>query len=92
MTGSNTNSNVTMGALQVETAVALGLGPGLIAASQTVGGALGAGVSPDKVALGSAIAGVPDRQADIYLKALPYSMGVTIVLALEVMLLANLFR
>ena len=92
MTGSNTNSNVTMGALQVETAAALGLAPALIAASQSVGGALGAGISPDKVALGSAIAGVPDQQADIYVRALPYTLIVVAVLAIEVLILATLTR
>jgi lactate permease len=37
MTGSNTNSNVAMGVLQVQTAAALGLAPALIAAAQSVG-------------------------------------------------------
>jgi lactate permease len=92
MTGSNTNSNVTMGALQVETAAALGLAPALIAASQTVGGSLGAGVSPDKVALGAAIAGVPDDQAKIYVTALPYTAIVVAVLAVEVLILSTLAR
>jgi lactate permease len=92
MTGSNTNSNVTMGALQVETAAALGLTPALIAASQTVGGSLGAGVSPDKVALGSAVAGVPNQQGDIYVRALPYTVIVVSVLAVEVLVLSLLAR
>lgn len=57
--------------VQIETAAALGLAPALIAASQTVGGAVSTGISPDKVASGSAIAGVPDQQEDIYIRALP---------------------
>ena len=92
MTGSNTNSNVTMGVLQVETAVALGLAPGLIAAAQTVGASLGAGVSPDKVALGSAVAGVPYRQTEIYMLALPYALIAVAVLAVEVAILAAVTR
>lgn len=88
MTGSNTNSNVTMGALQVETAAALGLTLPLIAAAQTVGGSLGAGVSPDKAAIGAAVAGVAGQEAAISLKALPYTFAAVALVALEVFILA----
>ena len=90
MTGSNTNSNVTMGLLQLETALALGLPPVLIAAAQTVGGALGSGVSPDKAVLGSAVAGTPGREAAITRRAVPYSLVIVGIVGVEVFVLASL--
>ena len=53
MTGSNTNSNVVFGQLQLETAVTLGLSVALILASQTTGGAIGSLFAPAKVIVGS---------------------------------------
>ncbi len=90
MTGSNTNSNVTMGLLQLETAIALGLPPVLIAAAQTVGGSLGSGVSPDKAVLGAAIAGTPGREAVITRRALPYTFVIVGAVGIEVLVLAAL--
>ncbi len=90
MTGSNTNSNVTMGLLQLETAIALGLPPVLIAAAQTVGGALGSGVSPDKAVLGAAVAGTTGREAAITRRALPYSLVIVGLVGIEVVVLAAL--
>ncbi|HET6447241.1 MAG TPA: L-lactate permease, partial [candidate division Zixibacteria bacterium] len=52
MTGSNTNSNVVFGSLQLETAVSLGLATALILASQTAGGAIGSLFAPAKVIVG----------------------------------------
>lgn len=53
MTGSNTNSNVVFGGLQMETAVALGLSTTWILAAQTAGGAIGSAFAPAKVIVGS---------------------------------------
>jgi lactate permease len=89
LTGSNTSSNITMGALQVETAAALGTAPALIAAAQTVGGALGAGVSPDKAAIGASVGGVMGQEATIMRRALPYSVAVALVVGIEVLILAH---
>jgi lactate permease len=90
MTGSNTNSNIMMGALQVETAVGLGIAPVLIAAAQTVGGSLGSGISPDKSVIGATVAGVQGNEGRITRTALPYGLiGVTVV-GLQVLILAML--
>jgi lactate permease len=89
MTGSNTNSNVAMGGLQIETAAALGLAPALIAAAQSVGGSLGAGVSPDKAAIGAAAAGTVGQEAVIWRIALPYSLIAAGVVGLEVLALSQ---
>jgi lactate permease len=88
MTGSNTNSNVTMGLLQLETALALGLPPVLIAAAQTVGGSIGAGISPDKAVIGAAVAGTAGREAAIARRALPYGLAITAIIGIEVLALA----
>ena len=57
MTGSNTNSNAMFGALQVETAAALGVGLVTIAATQSIGGSLGSSVAMSKVMAGTAVVG-----------------------------------
>jgi lactate permease len=63
MTGSNTNSNVVFGQLQLETAVTLGLSVALILASQTTGGAIGSLFAPAKVLVGaSTVEGASDGQ------------------------------
>ncbi len=89
MTGSNTNSNVMMGALQVETAAALGLLPVLIAAAQTVGGSLGSGVSPDKAVIGAAITGVQGQEGAISRRAVPYALIIVLVVGVEVTVIAT---
>jgi lactate permease len=88
MTGSNTNSNIMMGALQVETANALGLSPILIAAAQTVGGSLGSGISPDKSVIGSSVAGVQGQEGAITRRALPYGMIGVAMVGIQVLVLA----
>ncbi len=61
MTGSNTNSNVVFGRLQMETAVTLGLSSTWILAAQTVGGAIGGAFAPAKVIVGcSTVDGAED--------------------------------
>lgn len=53
MTGSNTNSNVVFGSLQLQTALALGLSSTVILAAQTAGGAIGSTFAPAKVVVGA---------------------------------------
>ncbi len=61
MTGSNTNSNVVFGQLQMQTAVALNLSVPLILAAQTAGGAIGGLFAPAKVIVGcSTVPGVDE--------------------------------
>jgi lactate permease len=91
MTGSNTNSNIMMGGLQIETAASLGLATVLIAAAQTVGGSLGSGVSPDKAVIGAAVAGVTGQEGRISRRAVPYGLLAVAVVGIEVLLLATVF-
>jgi lactate permease len=85
MTGSNTNSNVVFGQLQMETAVVLHLSVPLILAAQTAGGAIGSLFAPAKVIVGvSTVEGADDGEV---LK-LATLYGLAIVLAIGLITLA----
>jgi lactate permease len=88
MTGSNTNSNVVFGQLQLDTALALGLAAALVLAAQTTGGAIGSLFAPAKVVVGgSTVEGAEDGQ--VLKKAAIYGIAMTAVIALIVWLVAN---
>jgi lactate permease len=85
MTGSNTNSNVVFGQLQLETAISLGLSVALILASQTTGGAIGSLFAPAKVVVGSStVAGASEgkvlKKATIYGLLMLFALGVVSLL------------
>lgn len=81
MTGSNTNSNVVFGQLQLQTANALGLTVAVILAAQTAGGAIGSIFAPAKVIVGSST--VPGAEDGQVLKlATLYGLGILVVLGL----------
>ena len=91
MTGSNTNSNVVFGSLQLDTAVALGVSVALILATQTAGGAIGSLFAPAKVVVGcSTVQGAQDSQ--VLKRATIYGLAIITVLglvALALLLLAK---
>jgi lactate permease len=88
MTGSNTNSNVVFGQLQLDTSVALGLAAALVLAAQTTGGALGSLFAPAKVVVGgSTVEGAEDGQ--VLKRAAIYGIAITTVIALIVWLAAR---
>lgn len=88
MTGSNTNSNVVFGQLQLDTALALGLAAALVLAAQTTGGAIGSLFAPAKVVVGgSTVEGAEDGQ--VLKRAAIYGIAMTAVIALIVWLVAN---
>ena len=82
MTGSNTNSNVMFGALQLETANALGIGAVTVASVQSVGGSLGSAVAPAKVLVGTAIVGLKGREGDVMKRTIPYCLGIVLATGL----------
>jgi lactate permease len=90
ITGSNTNSNVMFGPLQAQTAHALAASAVVIAAAQSIGGSIGAGVSPDKSVLGAAVTGLVGRESEITRRALPYALVTTFVIGLETLALIYL--
>ncbi len=81
MTGSNTNSNVVFGQLQMQTAVALGLSVPLILAAQTAGGAIGSAFAPAKVIVGAST--VPGADEGDVLRRVTIG-GMAIILTLGV--------
>ena len=83
MTGSNTNSNAMFGALQAQTAGALGVGIVTIAAGQSIGGSLGSAVAMSKVMAGTAVVGIDGREREVLKKALPYCMILVLIVGLQ---------
>jgi lactate permease len=65
MTGSNTNSNVMFGLLQLKTAQLLGSPQAVILAAQTAGAALASAAAPAKVVVGSSTAGMAGREGEV---------------------------
>lgn len=58
MTGSNTNSNAVLAALQLRTSQILGLPAAAMLAAQTAGGAFGSVIAPAKLIVGASTAGL----------------------------------
>ena len=83
MTGSNTNSNVVFGELQLNTALALGVSTAVILAAQTAGGAIGSLFAPAKVIVGtSTVDGAQESRvlkwATIYGLAIVAFLGIVV--------------
>ena len=72
MTGSNTNSNVVFGALQLQTAVILGYSVSVILAGQTAGAAVASILAPTKVVVGASTAGMAGREGYVMRKLFFY--------------------
>jgi len=79
MTGSNTNSNVVFGALQMKTAALLGYSIPVILAAQTAGAALASVMAPTKVVVGASTAGMAGREGEVMARLLIY-VGVLLLL------------
>jgi lactate permease len=79
MTGSNTNSNVVFGALQLRTAELLGFSAAIILAGQTAGAALASVMAPTKVVVGASTAGMAGHEGDVMRKLMVYT-GIMVIL------------
>jgi lactate permease len=73
MTGSNTNSNVVFGALQVRTAELLNYQAALILAGQTSGASLASVMAPTKIVVGASTAGMAGKEGDVMRQLLAYT-------------------
>jgi lactate permease len=82
MTGSNTNSNVVFGALQMKTAGLLGYNITLILAGQTAGAGLASVLAPTKVVVGASTAGMAGREGDVMRKLLVYTSLLVLLISL----------
>ncbi|MBN1438113.1 MAG: L-lactate permease [Anaerolineales bacterium] len=65
LAGSNTNSNLLFAPLQQQVARTIGAEEKILLAAQTAGGAVGSVLSPAKVGVGTAAAGVSLREGDV---------------------------
>jgi lactate permease len=72
MTGSNTNSNVVFGALQLRTAELLGYSAAIILGAQTAGAAVASVLAPTKVVVGASTAGMAGKEGNVMRKLLGY--------------------
>jgi len=91
MTGSNTNSNVMFGALQMESANALGLSAVTIASVQSIGGSLASSIAPAKVLVGTAIVGLSGRENEVMRRTIPYCLGIVLLVGILAWLVLEVF-
>ena len=82
MTGSNTNSNVVFGVLQLETAQLAGLSTALILAAQTTGGALGSMIAPAKILVGCSTVGLAGKEGPVLRATIGYGLLITGIIGL----------
>jgi lactate permease len=82
MTGSNTNSNILFGALQLDTALILELHVGLILAAQTTGGALGSIIAPAKIIVGCSTVGLGGREGPVIRSGIKFGLSITAIIGL----------
>ncbi len=90
ITGSNTNSNVLFGPLQLFSAGALALSPLLVAAAQTMGGAIGSGVAPDKALIGVSVVEGKVSEGEVMRRVLPYGLLCVLLIGIEVLIISAL--
>jgi lactate permease len=89
ITGSDTSSNALFGVLQVTAAKDAGLSATLLAAANSSGGVLGKMVSPQNLAIGAAAVGMAGREGDILRKCLGWSLALTLLMCIIVVLQAG---
>ena len=82
MTGSNTNSNVVFGLLQLETARILMLPVSIILAGQTAGAALASVIAPTKMVVGASTAGMSGREGEIIRALIGYTFVLVALISL----------
>jgi lactate permease len=82
MTGSNTNSNVVFGALQMLTAELIGCSVAIILGAQTAGAALASVMAPTKVVVGTSTAGMSGKEGDVMRKLLVYASLLVVIVSL----------
>ena len=91
MTGSNTNSNVMFGALQLESASTLGISTVTIASIQSIGGSLGSAIAPAKVLVGTTIVGLSGRENEVMRRTIPYCLGIVLLVGIQAWIILRFF-
>jgi lactate permease len=92
LTGSDTSSNALFANLQKVTAQQIGVSPVLTVGANSSGGVLGKMISPQNLAVGTSATGLQGREGDLLRLVLPWSIGLTLVMAILVTLQAYVFQ
>ena len=87
MTGSNTNSNVIFGGLQMQVAQIGGFSVALILAAQTTGGSIGSMLAPAKILVGCSTVGLSGREGPVLAATIRYGVAMTLLVGLIALLL-----
>ncbi|MCU0522211.1 MAG: L-lactate permease [Anaerolineae bacterium] len=90
MTGSNTNANVLMGALQLQVAEKLSLFVPLALALHNAGAAVGSVFAPAKVMVGCSTVGLSGSESDVLRRTTQYSLVVIAITGVLGLVLAGL--
>jgi lactate permease len=91
LTGSDTSSNALFANLQKVTAQQIGVAPVLTVGANSSGGVLGKMISPQNLAVGTSSTGLQGKEGDLFRMVLPWSITLTIVMAIIVTLQAYVF-
>jgi lactate permease len=82
MSGSNTNSNVVFGALQLKTAGMLKLNLPIILAAQSIGGSIGSAAAPAKVIVGASTGSLAGQEGLVLRKLIGYILALILLICL----------
>ena len=82
MTGSNTNSNVIFGGLQMQVAEIGGLSVPVILAAQTTGGSIGSMLAPAKILVGCSTVGLSGKEGPVLATTIRYGAAMTVIIGL----------
>jgi lactate permease len=91
LTGSNTNSNIMFGAIQVEAARALDISAVTLAATQSIGGSLGSAIAPAKVLVGTTLTDLRGNEATVMRRALPYCLFLVGLVGVQAWIITKFF-
>ena len=91
ITGSNSNSNVLFGDLQLQTAKFLNLSVALILAAQTTGGALGSAIAPAKVIIGCSTVGLSGKEGKVIGKLILYLSILILIIGISTYIISGIF-
>ena len=92
LTGSDTSSNALFANLQKVTAQQIGLSPNLTVGANSSGGVLGKMISLQNLAVGTSATGLQGKEGDLLRLVLKWSIGLTIVMSILVVLQAYVFK
>jgi len=88
MTGSNTNSNVVFGGLQLRAAQLLDLSVAVILSAQTTAGSLGSMLAPAKIIVGASTAGLAGQEGLILRRTIGIGIFITFVIGIITWIIA----